>query len=111
MKQGGKEPHTVEILEVGQLDALAHAQDIGRGAQAVDQHPDVSSVQGGDLAGGVTGALHSMLDISPGSNERAENHQTEREQSEVSDGATEPENLSIGDQDNGQVLEDSVDGD
>lgn len=52
-----------------------------------------------------------MLDISPGSNERAENHETEREQGEVSDGATEPENLSIGDQDNGQVLEDSIDGD
>jgi hypothetical protein len=102
--------HTVEILEVGQLDAFAHAQNVRRGAQAVDQHPDVSRIQSRNLAGGVTGALDGVLDISPGGNQGAEDHQTEGEQGQISDGATEPEDLSIGDQDDGQILEDRVNG-
>lgn len=38
------EIRTVKVLEVGQLDALAHAEHVGRGAQAVDHHPDVTSI-------------------------------------------------------------------
>lgn len=105
------ESRTVEILEVGQLYALAHAQHVRRGAQAVDQHPDVAGVQSGDLAGGVTAALNGVLDISPSGDERAENHQAEGEEGQVGDRATKPEDLSVGNQDDGQVLEDRVDGD
>ena len=77
--------HTVEVLEVGQLDALAHAEDVGRSAKAVDQHPEVTGIEGGHLAGGVTTALNGVLNIGPGVNERAEDHQTEREESQGGD--------------------------
>jgi len=39
---------TIKVLEVGQLDALAHAKHIGRGTEAVNQHPDVSGVESRD---------------------------------------------------------------
>jgi hypothetical protein len=102
---------TVKVLEVGQLDALAHAEHIGRGAQAVNHHPDIASIQSGNLAGGVAAALNGMLNVGPGGDNGAENHQAEGKESHVGDGATEPEDLTIGDEDDGQVLEDGVDGD
>lgn len=102
---------TVKVLEVGQLDALAHAEHVGRGAQAVDHHPDVASIESGDLAAGIAAALNGVLDVGPGGDDGAENHQAEGEEGHVGDRATEPEDLTVGDQDNSQVLEDSVDGD
>lgn len=36
---------TVKVLEVGQLDALPHAQDVGSSAEAVEHHPEIASVQ------------------------------------------------------------------
>ena len=104
---------TVKVLEVGQLDALAHAEDIGGAAEAVEHHPDVAGVESGDLvvgdAAGVGG--QSVLDIGPGSNDGGENHETEGEKSHAGDAAAEPQNLAVGNQDDGQVLEDGVDGD
>lgn len=50
-----------------------------------------------------------MLNICPSCNDRAEHHEAEGEKRHASDGATEPEDLSIGDQDNCQVLEYSID--
>lgn len=105
------EVRTVKVLEVGQLDALAHAEHVGGGAEAVDHHPDVASIESGDLAAGITAALNGMLDVGPGGNDGAENHQTEGEEGHVGDGATEPEDLTIRNQNDGQVLEDGVDGD
>jgi hypothetical protein len=107
---------TVEILEVGQLDALPHAQNVGGGAEAVEHHPEVTRVQGGH---GSTGgsvldlaiAAQRMLDIRPSGNDGAHDHQAEGEESHMCDGASEPKHLSIGDQDDCQVLEDGVDGD
>ena len=88
---------TVEILEVGQLDALAHTQYVGGGAKAVDQHPEVTGIQGRDLARGVAAALNGVLDVSPGGNEGTEHHQAEGEESQRSDRSTEPEDLTVGD--------------
>lgn len=105
------EVRTIKVLEVGQLDALAHAEHVGRCAQAVDHHPDVASVESGNLAAGITAALNGMLDVGPGGDDGAENHQAEGEKGHVGDRATEPEDLTIGDQNDGQILEDSVDGD
>lgn len=52
-----------------------------------------------------------MLNIGPSSNNRTGDHQSEREQSQTGDSrTTKPEDLSVGDQDDGQVLEDGVDG-
>ena len=46
---------TVKVLEVGELDALAHAEHVGSGAEAVDHHPEIARVQGCDLVGGLAG--------------------------------------------------------
>jgi hypothetical protein len=42
---------TVKVLEVCELDALAHSEDIGCRAEAVDQHPDIARVERCDLVG------------------------------------------------------------
>lgn len=56
-------------------------------------------------------ALQCMLNVCPGSNHGAEHHEAKREKGNPRDGATEPDDFAIGDQNNGQVLEDGVDGD
>ena len=85
---------TVKIFEIGELNTLAHAENIGCCAEAVDQHPDVACVESGDLFGGFdagsTVGLQSVLDISPRCNNGAENHQSEREEGHGSDASTEP---------------------
>ena len=114
-REGGKGgAPTVKILKVGQLDPLAHAEHIGGRRQAVDQHPDVAGVEGAEGGGGVGRAVavrgDGGVDISPGGHDRRQHHKPKREQGEVGDGAAEPEHLAVSDQDNGQVLEDGVDG-
>ena len=52
-----------------------------------------------------------MLNVGPGGNDGADNHQTEREQGHSSHGAAEPQDLTVGDEDDGQVLENGVHGD
>lgn len=52
-----------------------------------------------------------MLDIGPSGNDGADHHQTKGEQSQGCDGAAKPKNLSVCDEDDGQVLEDGVDRD
>jgi len=56
----------------------------------------------------VPNAIEGNLDISPRSNDGAEHHEAERQQKQRSDVAAEPPDLTIGDDDDGQVLEDSV---
>lgn len=106
---------TVKILEVGQLNALLHAQNVGGSAEAVEHHPQVSGVQGRHgIDSGLSGLAHagqSVLDIGPGGNDGAEDHQAEGEESHWCDSAAEPEHLAICDQNDCQVLEDGVDGD
>jgi hypothetical protein len=108
---------TVKVLEVGELDALAHAQHVRGRAEAVDQHPDVARVESRDLVGcltsqGVAGVGRERVgDVRPCSNNRAEDHQAEAQQGHACDGAAEPQHLAVCDQDDGQVLEDGVDGD
>jgi hypothetical protein len=50
-----------------------------------------------------------MLDVGPGSNDRTKDHETEREKSEAGHGATKPQNLSVSDKNDRQILEDCVD--
>lgn len=108
--QGETGEHTVKVLEVGQLDALAHSKDVGRCAKTVDQHPDVSSVQSRDLASSVSAALKSISDVGPRGDNRTKHHQAKREKRQASNGATKPQHLSVRDKNDSQVLEDGVDG-
>ena len=105
---------TVKVLEVGKLDALAHAQNISCRAKAVEHHPEVSGVQSrhglSGLLCSVTHARQSVLDVCPGRNDGTEDHQSEREERHWCDCTAKPEHLSVCDQDDGQVLEDGVDG-
>jgi hypothetical protein len=104
---------TVKVLEVCQLDALAHAEDVTGAAEAVQSHPDVTRVQGRNLVvgGRARVAGKSVLDVCPCSDQRRENHEAKGEESGSGDAAAEPQNLTVGDEDDGQVLEDGVDGD
>lgn len=103
---------TVKILEVGQLDALAHAQDIGGGAEAVEHHPEIAGIQGRNGIGGRLRGLcsggKSMLDVCPGRYDGAEDHQAKREQGHGCDGASEPEHLAVGNYDDGEILENGI---
>jgi len=103
---------TIKILEVGELDALAHSKNIGSGTEAVGKHPRITGIEMRDLgvAVGRVEVRDGVLDISPGSDERREYHKSEREQRHASYGATEPENFAVGNDDDGQVLEDGVNG-
>jgi hypothetical protein len=58
----------------------------------------------------VSHARQSVLNICPGCDDGAEDHQSERKESHGRDSTTEPKNLSVCDQDDGKVLEDSIDG-
>jgi len=109
-RRAGK--RTVKVLEVGQLDALAHAEDVGSTAEAVHGHPDVARVEGRDLVAGSRAGVagKSVLDVCPRGNDGRENHETKGEEGDSSDVAAEPQNLAVCDQDDGQVLENGVDG-
>ena len=103
---------TIEVLEVGQLDAFPHAQNVGSSADAIEHHPQVSGIERGN---GVRGRICSisnpsqrMLNIRPGRNDRAGNHQSEGKEGHWRDGTSEPQNLSICDQDDCEILEYSV---
>ena len=52
-----------------------------------------------------------MLDVGPCCDDRGEDHQAEGEERHAGHAAAEPKHLAVGDQDDGQVLEDGVDWD
>nr|POE56643.1 hypothetical protein CFP56_33615 [Quercus suber] len=56
-------------------------------------------------------AVEGMLNVTPRSDHAADDHQTEGQKSHWRDTAAEPQHLAVGDQDDGQILEDGVDGD
>ena len=96
--------HGVEVLEVGQLDSDSHEQhETGRG-ETVGEHPEVTQVHSVQILGGLL-----LSAVTVGGKNRGENHQKERAQGHGSDLTTEPQDLTVSDQDNGQVLEDRVD--
>lgn len=98
--------HGVEVLEVGQLDSDSHEQhETGRG-ETVGEHPEVTQVHSVQILGGLL-----LSAVTVGGKNRGENHQKERAQGHGSDLTTEPQDLTVSDQDNGQVLEDRVDWD
>lgn len=49
-----------------------------------------------------------MLDVGPCGDDGAQNHESKREQGEAGDRTPEPQYLAVSNEDNGQVLEDSV---
>ena len=55
--------------------------------------------------------LQSVLNICPGCDHRAKYHEAEGEKRHAGNGATEPEDFTIGDQNDCQVLEDGIDRD
>jgi len=103
---------TIVILKVHLLDDLAHAQNVGSSAEHVHAHPCVTGVEGGESSGSLEGvsAVNGGLDISPSGNDGAEHHQAEGQKSQRGNTAAEPEDLTISNDDNGQVLEDGVHG-
>ena len=112
--------HGVEVLEVGELDALAHAEHVRRAAEAVEEHPQVARVEGGDLRGrlrvlqrrlAAADGVDRRLDVRPGRDHGREHHEPEGEESHPGDAAAKPEHFAVRDEDDGQVLEDGVDGD
>ena len=80
---------TVKVFEIRELDALAHAENVRGLTEAVQQHPEISSVEGGDLLrclfAGMAVALKCMLDVCPGRDDGAEDHEPKREQSHAGD--------------------------
>ena len=50
-------------------------------------------------------ALKRVLNVCPSCNDRAENHQSEGEESHAGHRAAKPKNLAIGNQDDGQIFE------
>lgn len=108
---------TVKVFEVGELDALAHAEHVGGGAEAVDQHPDIARVQGCDLIGCLAGesvagvGRQGVGDVGPCGDDRADDHEAEAREGHAGDGSAEPQHLAVRDEDDSQVLENGVDGD
>lgn len=98
--------HGVEVLEVGQLDTDSHEQHKGGRGETVGEHPEVSQVQRVHVVGGLGGSA-----VTVGGKDRREDHQQERAQGHGGDGAAKPQNLTVSDQDDGQVLENGVDWD
>ena len=105
---------TVKIFEIGQLYSLSHAQDIGRGTEAVEKHPHVPSIKRGDLSrsfgAGVAIKMQCMLNIRPCCNYGTQDNKTKGEECQSCHGSTEPQYLSIGGDYDGQVLENGEDG-
>lgn len=52
-----------------------------------------------------------MLNVCPSCNNGTKNHQAEGEEGHRCDRTAEPEHLAVCDQDDGQILEDGIDGD
>ena len=119
--------HRVPILEPGHLDPLSHGEHIGGREETVQPHPQVADVEVGEQGTGRTneGQLgtrrrvegssvlgdHGVVNVGPGGDDGRTDHEEERDEGETGDVSAEPDDLAVCDQDDGQVLEDGVDGD
>ena len=107
-------PLTVPVSEVHPLDNLAHGQEVRRRADDVEAHPRIPSIErrqrGRRVQRLAKVAVDGALDVGPGGNDGAEHHEAEGEECQRRDAAAEPQNLAVGDGDDGQVLEYGVDG-
>lgn len=106
---GGCLPLTVPVLEVHALDDLAHAQNIRGSAENVQAHPSISGIQSGERLDGL-GSLAGVVCISPGSHDRTQDHKPEGKEGEGSNAASKPQNFAIGNDNDGQILENGVHG-
>lgn len=99
---------------------------IGGRSNAVDSHPCVTEVETTDKAGGQRNfgsrgrvndgdtsgqSAQCARNVRPGSNDRRSDHEEEGDEGKASDVTAKPENLSVGDKNDGEVLENGVDGD
>lgn len=113
--------HGIPILKVHLLDDLAHAQEVRGSEKDIESHPSVTGVESGHLISTVgAGAGKSrarsiggegVLNVGPGGDDGGEDHEAEGEEGGWGDRAAEPEDLAVGNDDDGQVLEDGVDWD
>ena len=94
--------HGVKVLEVGQLNSLSHEENEGGGREAVQGHPEVADVE-------VHGA--ACVGVTVGGDDGGENHEDEGAERHWGDLTAKPQDLAVGDQDDGQVLENGVDWD
>lgn len=101
----------VKVAKVGQLDSLSHVQHKRRTGKAVGQHPEVANVESGHGVGSVSRHGNGSRDITPSSNDGGHDHEHEGAECHAGDASAKPQNLTVGDQDNRQVLENGVDGD
>lgn len=95
--------HGVEVLEVGQLDTDSHEQNKSSGCETVAEHPEVSQVQRVQVISTLGGSR-----VTVGGKDRGEDHQKEGTQGHGSDGATKPQDLTVSNQNDSQVLENGV---
>jgi hypothetical protein len=119
--------HRVPVLEPGHLDPLSHGEHIGGREETVQPHPQVADVEVGEQGTGRTdeGQLgtrrrvegssvlgdHGVVNVGPGGDDGRTDHEEERDEGKTGDVSAEPDDLAVCDQDDGQVLEDGVDGD
>ena len=72
---------TIKVFEVGQLDAFAHAEDVGGRAQTVYQHPHVPCIESGDFGGGFSTRMpvvvQRMLYVCPCGNDAGQDDESE----------------------------------
>jgi hypothetical protein len=114
---------TVPIAKTHILNAAAHTEHKRGGAKDIQAHPSVPSVQGGHgirglpqvrggggLAAAAAGVGQDGLDVGPGRDDGAEDDEAKGQQHERGHAPAEPQDLAVGDDDDGQVLEDGEDG-
>lgn len=95
--------HSVKVLKVGQLDSNSHVQDERSRGKTVGKHPKIAKVQ----------RIHVVLSLDTcgvtvcGKN-RGEDHQQKGAQGHCGDLTAKPQNFTVGNQNDGQVLEDGV---
>ncbi len=89
--------HGVKVFEVGQLYSLSHEQHkCGRG-ETVGEHPEIANVKIEFTSVNIRITIRSHC--------RGEHHQYKRAQSQVGHTASEPDDFTISNKDNGQVFE------
>lgn len=103
--------HGVEIAELGLLNTLAHAEDETGIGKTVSSHPEVADVEA-SISSGLTKLSGSRLgnrDIGPSSDDRRKNNKEERKEGHGADRTAKPDNLTVGNENDGNILEDGED--
>lgn len=92
--------HGVKVLEVSQFDSLSHVQDKGSGRETVDKHPEVTNTEQTRVGVGLL--------VTHTGNDGGQNHQEEGTQGHWGHRSSKEQNLTVCNEDDGQVLEHGV---